>query len=46
MVREFARGARVVGSILDSGPIELYLVPASAQLQLTKAVVCVILAVV
>ena len=30
MVRVFAHGAMVVGSILQSGPIELFLLPASA----------------
>ena len=36
----------VVGSILHGGPIELFLVPASApQTGVTKAVVCVILSV-
>ena len=42
MVRAFAHGA------IDSswgGPIELFLVPASAPRLVTKAVVCVILSV-
>ena len=34
----------VVGSILHGGPIELFLVPASAP-GVTKAVVCIILSV-
>ena len=33
----------VVGSILHGGPIELFLVPASAPRRITKAVVCEIL---
>ena len=35
----------VVGSILHGGPIELFLVPASAMTGVTKALVCVILSV-
>ena len=36
----------VIGSIVDGGPIELFLVPVSApRLVVTKAVVCAILSV-
>ena len=36
----------VVGSIPHGGPIELFLIPASApRLEVTKAMVCVILSV-
>ena len=45
MVRAFARGA--MGRPIDppSGPIELFLVPASTPRPVTKAVVCAILSV-
>ena len=43
MVRAFAHGTMGFGSILQGGPIELFLVPASADV--TKAVVCVTLCV-
>ena len=46
MVRAFAHGA--MGRRIDpswGGPIELFLVPASAPRRVTKAVVCAILSV-